>query len=175
MDETRVHIPVLPEGLDTTIGGFNGQMPGPTIRARFVRPQVVQFVNRLPREVGNTCCTIHRHGGHQPPIDDGHPVEVVAPGTFKDYHFPNDTDSDVTLWYHDHELEVTGRKVNMDLAGIYPHESTLEIDLKRRQLLPENEHEIPLILMDRLFKADGSFNYPPADLRANLPLPLPQP
>jgi FtsP/CotA-like multicopper oxidase with cupredoxin domain len=162
IEETKIHIPGLPDGLKTTIWGFDGQFPGPTIKARRGHPQVVRFINQLPKGVGDECCTIHRHGGDQAPIDDGHPADLFKPGATKDNHYPNDQRA-ATLWYHDHRMDITGRNVNMGLAGAYPISDAREEELKERRRLPPDDRDIPLTITDRLFEANGDFNYPIVD------------
>ena len=46
----------------TTIWGYNGQFPGPTIKARVGRKVVVTQINNLPESM-----SVHLHGGHTSP------------------------------------------------------------------------------------------------------------
>ena len=100
-------------GLQTQVWGYNGSFPGPTIRARAGRNVVVKQTNNLQVEA-----TVHLHGGHVPASSDGHPMDLIAPGTFKNYLYPN-SQLPATLWYHDHTMDFTGRNVFMGLAGFY--------------------------------------------------------
>jgi len=52
IEERDVHIPGLPDGLKTTIWGFEGQFPGPTFEALRGRHHVVRLVIGLRKEVG---------------------------------------------------------------------------------------------------------------------------
>lgn len=142
----RSNAEVIP-GSRTPVWGYNGRFPGPTIRVESGKPVVVRQMNRL-----DVATTVHLHGGHVSPGDDGHPMDLIAPGRHKDYHYPNDQPAS-TLWYHDHTHRQTGRNVNMGLAGLY----IIEDDVERGLNLPSGEFDVPLVLQDRKFNRDGSF------------------
>lgn len=147
MAEARAEI--IP-GISTTIWGYNGLYPGPTIKARSGREVIVRQINNLPESM-----SIHLHGGHTPPSSDGHPYDLIAPGSSKDYYYPNNQ-IPATLWYHDHAVDLTGRHVYLGLAGFYIMTDDFEDGLH----LPAGDHDVPLLIQDRLFNADGSLNYP---------------
>jgi FtsP/CotA-like multicopper oxidase with cupredoxin domain len=141
-------VEIIP-GTRTPIWGFNGQFPGPTIRVEKGRPAVVRQVNRLPSPVAT-----HLHGGYVSPKDDGHPMDLVDAGDGKNYFYPNDQLS-ATLWYHDHTHRHTSRNVYRGLAGLYIIEDPDELALD----LPKDEYDVPLIIQDRTFGADGSMKF----------------
>jgi spore coat protein A len=147
MEQTQVEI--IP-GTFTTIWAYNGLYPGPTIKARKGRPIVIRHRNHLPEPT-----SVHLHGGHTPPSSDGHPYDLIPPGGAKNYHYPNNQ-LPCILWYHDHAVDVTGRHVYMGLAGFY----ILTDDLEDSLPLPTGANDVPLLIQDRLFNADGSLNYP---------------
>ena len=65
-------------GLQSTIWGYDGLYPGPTIKATIGHPVVIRFVNHLPVET-----SIHNHGGHTASFSDGFPnffIEPTPPG-----------------------------------------------------------------------------------------------
>src|ERR687892_2013353 len=64
---------ILP-GLTTTLWGYDGIFPGPTIESRSGRKIVVRFHNELPVPV-----TTHLHGGRTPPGSDGYPTDLILP------------------------------------------------------------------------------------------------
>ncbi len=66
----------------------------------------------------STALTIHLHGGHQGPADDGYPMDTFGPGQSHLYEYPNNQDA-TTLWYHDHDMDHTRGHVLMGLAGFY--------------------------------------------------------
>ena len=137
----------------TTIWGYNGMFPGPTIIARRNRRAVVRQVNNLQESM-----SVHLHGGHTPPESDGLPIDLIGPGASKTYTYPNNAPSS-TLWYHDHAIDVTGRHVYMGLAAFY----LLRDDFEDSLPLPKGLNDIPLLLQDRSFNSDGSLNYPLSD------------
>jgi FtsP/CotA-like multicopper oxidase with cupredoxin domain len=144
-------VEILP-GRPTTIWGYDGQFPGPTIRARRGRRVVVRQTNDLP----DARPSVHLHGGHVEPGSDGYPTDVILRGTAKDYLYPNRQNA-ATLSYHDHEMGRTGPNVWMGLFGAYLIEDDVEANLN----LPSGAYDVPLILQDRAFGADGSLRYSP--------------
>jgi spore coat protein A len=144
-------VEILP-GRRTTIWGFNGEFPGPTIRARSGRRVVVRQTNDLP----DAKPSVHLHGGHVEPGSDGYPTDAIAPGTARDYVYPNRQIAS-TLSYHDHEMGRVGPNVNMGLFGAYLIEDDVEASLN----LPSGAYDVPLIIQDRAFGVDGSLRYSP--------------
>ena len=140
-------------GKQTTIWGYNGLYPGPTIRARSNRRTVVRQANHLEESM-----SVHLHGGHTPPESDGHPTDLIGPGATKTYVYPNNQVA-ATLWFHDHAIDVTGRHVYMGLAAFYLLSDSFEDSLP----LPKGDNDIALLIQDRLFNSDGSLSYPITD------------
>ncbi|WP_214414140.1 multicopper oxidase domain-containing protein [Sphaerisporangium fuscum] len=76
------------------------------------------------------------------------------------FHYGNDQ-RPATMWYHDHTLGITRLNVYAGLAGFYllrggPHDLPPGV-------LPgpgDHPHEIPIVVQDRSFAADGSLFYP---------------
>lgn len=174
--EQTIH-PDLPP---TTVWGYDGQYPGPTIEARQGDPVVVRWKNALPDEHllpvdetvhGSTIpydgtgvrVVTHLHGGNVEHTSDGKPTawftrdfEQTGPKfETKDYDYVNDQPP-ATLWYHDHSLGITRLNVYAGLAGFYILRNDHETSLG----LPSGEFEIPLVLQDRSFNEDGSLFYP---------------
>jgi FtsP/CotA-like multicopper oxidase with cupredoxin domain len=142
-------------GLQTEVWGYDGVVPGPTIRARQGRKVVVRHINDLPLvhpTLGYTPWTsVHLHGQASLPQYDGYASDITNPGQFKDYHYPN-WQNGRTLWYHDHGVHHTAENVAMGLAGMYQIVDDLELSLP----LPKGEYDVPLIVGDRMFNSDGS-------------------
>jgi FtsP/CotA-like multicopper oxidase with cupredoxin domain len=136
-------------GYRTTIWGYQGISPGPTIKARQGRTTVVRFSNQLA-----VSTAVHLHGGITPPDSDGFPTDTIAPRESRVYTYPNDGRA-ATLWYHDHAMHHTGRNIYMGLAGFY----LLEDDVEKKLGLPQGPHDIPLMIQDRTFGSDGSLVY----------------
>ncbi|GEL26586.1 multicopper oxidase [Pseudonocardia sulfidoxydans NBRC 16205] len=166
-------VEILP-GLRTTIWGYDGTFPGPTFETRSGRPVVVRHTNRLPVPT-----VAHLHGGHTPADSDGWPLDLVLPvgdnsnwahphnGTtmvgdlaagVREHRYPM-TQRAATLWYHDHRMDFTGPSVHRGLAGLH----IVRDDAEDALGLPAGDRELPLMICDRAFAADGSFAYPSID------------
>jgi spore coat protein A, manganese oxidase len=160
---------ILP-GVRTEVWGYNGVFPGPTIVSRSGRRTVVTHRNELPVPVA-----VHLHGGRTPPEHDGYPTDLLLPtgaeaatpghhpgGTVapaeRDYVYPLRQRA-ATLWYHDHRMDFTGPSVWRGLAGFH-----LVHDAEEEALpLPRGDRDLPLMIADRAFGADGSLRYPSLD------------
>jgi FtsP/CotA-like multicopper oxidase with cupredoxin domain len=70
-----------------------------------------------------------------------------------------------TLWYHDHRMDFTGPQVWRGLAGLFIVSDEQEDALP----LPRDERDIPLMICDRAFEADGSLRYPMRDMAMGTP------
>jgi FtsP/CotA-like multicopper oxidase with cupredoxin domain len=89
----------------TIVWGFNGQVPGPLIRANYGESTLVRYYNDLPSVkkaapggFGIAEIATHLHNAHTPFESDGNPVDFVNsindptaldPLGFKDNHYPN--------------------------------------------------------------------------------------
>src|SRR5215470_13439057 len=162
----------------TTVWGYNGSVPGPTIEARRGTPTFFNWQNNLPNvhphanAIDRTLhggipgapdvrTVVHLHGAKVLPESDGYPEAWFSPGfgqvgpywTSPVYHYPNDQKA-TALWYHDHAVAITRLNVNAGLAGMY----IIRDDDENQLNLPSGRYEIPLIITDRFFNPDGSFN-----------------
>ena len=79
--------------------------------------------------------SIHLHGGHQTPENDGHPMDTFEPGHSHVYDYPNNQEA-TTLWYHDHAMDHTRGHVLNGLAGFY----LVEDRSSRRRARPADRH-----------------------------------
>jgi FtsP/CotA-like multicopper oxidase with cupredoxin domain len=166
-------------GVDTVIWGYDGLSPGPTFKAFHNEPVIVRFQNDL-----DVATIVHNHGAHVAALSDGsasvHPERLILPGESRDFCYPNIapvvdfetfeqdiTDFASTQWYHDHahlpevDLGITGQNVYMGLAGYYLLFDDLEQGLIDMGVLPADAYDIPLVLQDRVFAADGSLIFDP--------------
>jgi FtsP/CotA-like multicopper oxidase with cupredoxin domain len=154
-------VEILP-GKQTAIFGYNGITPGPTIMAERDRPVVVQQINALPPVhpvLGYTPYTsVHLHGSPSLPEYDGYASDVIQPGQWKNYHYPNNHPS-CNFWYHDHAVGITAENAYFGLAGMYQ----LHDDLERSLALPSGAYDVPLIVRDATFAADGSLIFDDRD------------
>ena len=119
------------------------------------RPVVVQQVNALPQvhpTLGYTPYTsTHLHGSPSLPEYDGYASDVTQPGQWKNYHYPNNHPA-CTFWYHDHAVDITAENAYFGLAAQYQLHDALEQSLG----LPSGAYDVPLIIRDAMFAADGS-------------------
>jgi spore coat protein A len=163
----------------TTLWGFNGAWPGPTIMARRGQQTIIRWTNRLPSKhflpIDHTLhgaestlpevrTVTHLHGARVLPESDGYPEAwYTADGQHGPRFnplpstYPNDQPA-ATLWYHDHCHGITRLNTYAGLAGFYLIRDEAEEALKP----PSGEFDIPLMLQDRLFNKDGSLLYPKA-------------
>ena len=172
-------VSIIP-GTTTQVFGFDGIFPGPTIVSRRNRATTVLHRNRLPVPMA-----VHLHGGHTPVDSDGYPTDLIYPAdmTFvnrhqqpmnpmpgmashggdithgeRTYRYPMRQRA-ATLWYHDHRMDFTGPGVWRGLAGFH----LVRDDEEDALALPSGRYELPLLITDRSFEADGSFRYPSLD------------
>ncbi len=161
---------ILPD-VSTAIWGYNGIFPGPTIESRSGRMISVTYTNELPVPT-----VVHLHGGRTPPEHDGYPTDLVLPtgidvpipdvavtsGTItkgrRVHWYPLEQPA-TTLWYHDHRMDFTGPGVWKGLAGFH----IIRDDEEDALGLPSGPRELPLMILDRSFDADGSLLYPAVD------------
>ncbi len=180
--QRQVTLELLP-GVPTTVWGYDGTLPGPTLETRRGRPVVVRHTNTLPVPT-----VVHLHGGHTPPEHDGWPLDLLLPadggprqrrsgpdswhgsghetadpgavvvrGT-RDHRYPMDQRA-ATLWYHDHRMDFTGPAVHRGLFGMH----LVRDDVEDALPLPRGDRELPLVLADRAFDEHGEMAYPSLD------------
>ncbi len=134
----------------TSSYGINGSYLGPTLR--FSRYEHVAF------DVSNTLqedTSLHWHGFHLPPTEDGGPHQPIASGQtwspgFRVLQYGG------TYWYHSHVMHKSGEQVYKGLAGMI-----IVDDEEHPEDLPAEYgvDDIPVILQDRRFGNDGQFQY----------------
>ena len=141
----------------TEVWGYNGTYPGPTIKQTRNGPlTVVRNKNSLP--AGHPY-SMHLHGSPSQPVFDGHPDDLTAVGSTKTYKYPNSQEAR-TLWYHDHAIHQTAEHVYKGLAGFFLQEpSAADIAKYDLDALPKGKYDIPLMVGDMQFRADGTVAY----------------
>jgi spore coat protein A len=162
----KIHRDVPP----TRFWGYGNSVPGPTIEARSGDSILIEWPNQLPSKhflpidhnlmgaekgVPESRTVVHVHGGRVPPDSDGWPEDWYAPGKSATSHYPNEQDA-ALLWYHDHAMGINRLNVCAGMAGLYVIRDSFEDGLN----LPKGDFEIPLVLMDRMFRRDGQIYYP---------------
>ncbi|TAN43639.1 MAG: hypothetical protein EPN25_00165 [Nitrospirae bacterium] len=119
----------------------------------------------------------HLHGGHVDAEFDGHPEAWITndpavqalwalpadpvrgrparPATnFVTYTYRNDQPA-ATLWFHDHAMGITRLNPYAGVAAFYLLRDSVEDSLN----LPKGNYEVPLVLQDKTFYADGSLAF----------------
>lgn len=165
--EMEAQVQVHPQLPPTTIWGFNGTHPGPTIIAAYGVPILVRFQNALPANhvgFGLPSTSTHLHNMHTPSESDGFPADFYDPGTYRDNHYPlypaGGTSKEVlnTLWYHDHRQDFTAPNVYKGLAGFFLAYDSLDIGIPGLGLnlpAPYGVYDIPLMFVDMRFDQYG--------------------
>ncbi|GAA4202709.1 multicopper oxidase family protein [Actinocatenispora rupis] len=175
-------VEILP-GVRTPMWTYGGGFPGPTIEARRGRTVRVTHHNELPVPT-----VVHLHGGHTPAESDGYPTDLVLPDGWREpaahdmpgmdmsgghgmddphavrtrrtRHYTYPTDQRATLlWYHDHRMDFTAPAIWRGLAGMH----LVRDDAENALGLPSGPRELPLMITDRAFAADGTLAYPALD------------
>jgi FtsP/CotA-like multicopper oxidase with cupredoxin domain len=144
-------------GLRTRLWGYNGLVPGPTIKV----PQGVEATLRVRNKLPKTHplwghdfnLSTHLHGSASLPQYDGYADDLTHPGDYKDYEYPNFQPAR-TIWYHDHAVHWTAHNAYSGLAAQYHIHDPIE-----RRLLPQGEFDVPLTVSDAMFAADGELTY----------------
>lgn len=136
-------------GRRTPTYGFNAPYLGPAIRVRRGEAPVMRVANRLGQAI-----TLHWHGLIIPGAGDGGPYRLIAPGTDWTVKLPI-TQPAATLWFHPHIYPSTAELVIKGLAGLF----VIDDDESDALGLPATwgVDDIPVILQDRRFAADGRF------------------
>ncbi|VEF48151.1 Bilirubin oxidase [Bacillus freudenreichii] len=163
---------------ETTVWGYEGSYPGPTIEVASGEIVFIKWMNNLPdrhllpidhtvhgahMDVPEVRTVVHVHGACVEWESDGYPEAWFTKG-FKQvgryfrkqiYRYDNCNHA-CTLWYHDHALGITRLNIYAGLAGFY-----LIRDQRERSLnLPSGKYEVPLLIQDKTFNNDGSLYYP---------------
>jgi FtsP/CotA-like multicopper oxidase with cupredoxin domain len=135
-------------GKKTATWGYNGPYLGPTLRARRGDHVTVEVANGLPETT-----TTHWHGMRLPAVMDGGPHQPIRPGATWRPAWKVDQPA-ATLWYHPHLHRRTAAHVHQGLAGLFLIDDGEAPDLPSEY----GVDDIPLILQDRKFHDDGSFD-----------------
>jgi spore coat protein A, manganese oxidase len=169
--QTARKVSILP-GFQTTIFGYGlpGQgptAPGPTIHTKRGTPLTVMMANKLPAVHPflnyDPWTSTHLHGSASKPQYDGYASDITNVGQTKRYVFPNKQDAR-TLWYHDHGVHHTAENAYMGLAAQYHLHDDVESGLSIPKWAWDDrpatdQYDLPLILADKMFSANGEFRY----------------
>ncbi|MFJ8040389.1 multicopper oxidase family protein [Kitasatospora sp. NPDC096147] len=142
-------------GKRTELLGYNGLVPGPTIRARKGRRVVIRQTNLL-----DTPVSVHLHGAEVPVDSDGAPMDTIAPGGSKVYTYPNNQPA-APLWIHDHAHHHESEHVYRGLSSVY----LIGDDNEQSLGLPSGPYDVPLVIRDGRYDENGQLVYIMDDFR----------
>lgn len=138
-------------GKSTPTRGYNGSYLGPVLKVRRGEKVRIDFANEL-----SDATSVHWHGLEIPGSVDGGPHQPIAAGTTWNPVFTIDQPA-ATLWFHPHVMGTTATQVYEGLAGLILVEDENSQSLDLPDVYGVND--IPLIVQDRSFNANGSFRY----------------
>jgi spore coat protein A len=138
---------------------------------------------------------VHHHGGDTAKEFDGGPDQWITPRRVQvgpgvsaanssagglAYTYDNKQEAAMT-WYHDHGEGVTRINAYGGLAGLYVIRDANEDALVAQAKIPSGPYELPVVIQDKCFTADGSLayagdpkDYPVAGLNLPSPTHLPE-
>ncbi len=157
---------------------------GPCLFAQAGVPITVSFTHALPATypawlpvdtrltpLGNQVRVMtHLHGGFVDSSSDGSPATTphgFGPGETQTVLYTNQRPqmSASFRWFHDHAMGATRLNVAAGLAGAYILRDELDTGEEPNPIgLPGGDYEIPLVIQDRMFNADGTLLYPTSDI-----------
>ena len=137
--------------MNTPTLGIGQDYLGPTIRTRQYSELNLHYQNTLTESVA-----IHGHGLHVPGEVDGGPQLAIKPDADWQPSL-SIVQPAATCWYHSHTHGKTGEQVYHGLAGL------IIIDDEQTDSLPLPHQygvdDLPIIIQDRTFDAQGRFVY----------------
>ncbi|MBI5652253.1 MAG: multicopper oxidase domain-containing protein [Chloroflexi bacterium] len=131
----------------------------------------------------------HLHGGFTAPGFDGHPHAWFTPTGKRGSHYTSlsgqaaneaifvysNQQPAAMLWYHDHAMGITRLNAYAGLAALYFIRDAHDTGVAGTGLnLPAGPYEIPLVIQDKQFNANGSLFYPTVGLNAVHPIWVPE-
>ena len=134
-----------------TTWGYNANLLGPAVKLQRGKAVTVDIYNQLTEET-----TLHWHGLEVPGEVDGGPQGIIPPGGKRSVTLNVDQPA-ATCWFHPHQHGKTGRQVAMGLAGLV----VIEDDEILKLMLPKQWgiDDVPVIVQDKKFNADGQIDY----------------
>jgi spore coat protein A len=112
----------------------------------------------------------HLHGGFVAADSDGNPAvtpDGFGPGETQTVFYTNQSPQMPAslLWFHDHGLGATRLNVFAGLAAAYILRDEFDTGREPNPVgIPGGAYEIPLVVQDRQFNADGTLLYPTSDI-----------
>ncbi|MFC5754666.1 multicopper oxidase family protein [Actinomadura rugatobispora] len=129
--------------------GVNGPHLGPTLRASRGDRVEMRVINGLPEST-----TLHWHGVRVPAEADGGPHQIIGPYGMWVPEWTIDQPA-ASAWYHPHPHGRTELHIYRGIAGMFLIDAPDAPDALPRAY---GVDDIPLIIQDRTFRADGSLD-----------------
>jgi spore coat protein A len=165
----EIHAKVHRDVPATRMWSYGPNALAPLIEARSGEPLQITWVNNLPAkhflpvdhslhgcgaDMPEVRTVAHLHGAKVPSADDGYPEDWFPTGHSRTCAYPLQQEA-ATLWYHDHAMGLNRLSTYAGLFGMFLLRDKVEDTLQ----LPTGKYEVPLILYDRNFTADGQLFY----------------
>ncbi len=130
-------------GKNTPTYGYNGNLLGPTLLINKGDNITLNVTNKLTQPT-----TVHWHGFHVAPENDGGPHQIIAPNTTWSPSFKMLNEA-ATFWYHPHGEGKTEIQISKGLAGMIIVRDAVEAALP----LPRKYgiDDFPLIVQSKAF------------------------
>ena len=130
-------------GYNTPTYGINGTWMAPTLQINKGDSITLNVTNNL-----NTSTTIHWHGLHVAPQNDGGPHQLINVNTTWSPSFKVRNDA-ATFWYHPHGINKTDLHVSKGIAGMIIVKDPIESAL----ILPRTYgvDDIPIVVQSKAF------------------------
>ncbi len=103
---------------------------------------------------------IHWHGLHTPAAMDGHPSSTIGPGASYNYDFVV-RNRGGTYWYHTHAHNLTAKQAYNGLASFFLVDDDDQRNLSKALDLQLGVTDLPLVMQDKQFDAQGKLLYKP--------------
>jgi spore coat protein A len=165
----EIHAKIHRDVPSTRMWSYGSSALAPLIEARSGEPLQIHWVNNLPTKhflpidhslhgcgpgVPDVRNIAHLHGAKTASKDDGYPEDWFTPGHSRTCTYPLEQEA-TALWYHDHAMGINRINTYAGLFGMFLLRDHVEDGLH----LPSGKYEVPLILYDRDFAADGQLFY----------------
>ena len=165
----EIHAKVHRDVPATRMWSYGPEALAPVIEARAGQPLNITWVNGLPtqhflpidyslhgsgHDVADVRTVAHLHGAKVQSKFDGYPEDWFGVGKSRTCTYPMDQEA-TALWFHDHAMGINRLNTYAGLFGML----LLRDDVEDALHLPAGKYEVPLILYDRDFTADGQLFY----------------
>ena len=156
---TAASFPLLP-GKESPFLLYQTEHAGKAFQNPILR---IESGNRFTASLDNPLTEptiIHWHGLHVPANMDGHPVNTLAPGARYEYDFTV-RNRGGTYWYHTHAHMLTAKQAYNGLASFFLVEDDDQRKLAKALDLQLGVTDLPLVIQDKQFDAQGRLRYQP--------------